>query len=144
MYLNGGGCSGLLHLMVKFRILALAFTLTGVVAHLQAGAPGQMMGTESVMQSLQNEVLKTHPWLTTQVDSLRKDFDNFNVHPTEDQVRYVLSILEPCTDESVEDVLSDPELAREAAWLLYLDSYAREGPRAANQLFRQSDSPPRR
>ncbi|HEY0221024.1 MAG TPA: hypothetical protein VGC58_02255 [Candidatus Paceibacterota bacterium] len=101
--------------------------------------PGDQLGTERLLASAESQVNRDYPWVKAQVQSLRTEFDRLNANPTEDQVREVLSVLEPCTDKQVEEVLSNPDDRREAAWLLYLSTYGKEGPQKAKQLFKQRE-----
>ncbi len=139
--LNGGGCSGLFHMLAANRrlgVLVLSLGIAGVTTLVRTDTPGQRLGTEAVLVSVEEKMAKENPWLPTQSESLRANFDRLNPTPTEEQVRYVLSLLEPCTDTEVHDVLSDPAQRREAAWLYYLDTYSRYGAQRANQLFARS------
>lgn len=138
--INGGGCSGLFHMLAsnrKLGVLVLSLGIGGVATYIRTDTPGQRMGTEAVLESVQKEMVKKNPWLPIQTESLRAGFDRIDPTPTEEEVRHVLSLLEPCTDEEVKDVLSNPAQRREAAWLYYLDTYSRYGAGRANQLFVQ-------
>jgi len=143
MYGIFGGCTTLFHLAVKHPVLVLVFTLAGLGSQVQASTtPGDRMGTDAIMSQVEQSVLSTHPELPAQVERLRQEFEKLDVVPTEDQIRQVLSFTDPCTDKSVEEVLSDPGRRREAAWLLYLHTFGREGPEVADQLFLKRSSPP--
>jgi hypothetical protein len=125
-------------------LLVLALGLAGFSQWAStSGPPGDSGGTEAMMNSAYTQLVKYYPWLPTQVESLRADFYKLKAEPSDEQVRHVLSILEPCTDMTVEEVQKDPAKRREAAWLLYLDTYAREGPKAAQQLFTTHGPPPK-
>lgn len=142
--LFGGACSGTFHLAVRNSLLVMALSLTGFFQYVSAsGLPGDQIGSEVILESAQKQIVADYPWLPAQLESLRSDFDKLNAEPSEDQVRLVLSILEPCTDAVVEDVLKDPTKRREAAWLLYLDTYMRLGRTQAEQLFNKH-GPPRK
>lgn len=143
--LFGGACSGTFHLAVRNSILVLALTLAGFTHYLSAsGLPGDQLGSQALLESAQKQLVKDAPWLTMQMASLRADFDKLGAEPTEDQVRQILSILEPCSDMTVKEVMKNPDERREAAWLLYLDVYVKEGRTKAEQLFnKQRGSPPR-
>ncbi len=143
--LFGGACSGTFHLGVKYSMVVIALSLAGFTQYLTAaGLPGDQLGSQALLESAQEQLVKDAPWLPMQMASLRVDFDKLEAEPTEDQVRQVLSILEPCSDMTVKEVMKNPDERREAAWLLYLDVYVKEGKTKAEQLFnKQRGSPPR-
>lgn len=142
MYGIFGSCTSLFHLAVQFPKIAMVVALAGFVQLANAHTPGNMMGTDSVLQDAQAQIEKANPTLQTEIVKLRADFDRVYKTPTEEQVRYVLSFTDSCTDKTVKEVLSNPDKRREAAWLLYLDTYAREGPSRANTLFVKNMSIP--
>lgn len=127
MYTMFGACSGLFHIAVKNPILILALSLGGFVSQASTGLPGDQLGTMSVLESTQQNIVADYPWLPSQVETLRVEYEKLNPIVNEDNVRTVLNILEPCSDMTVRDVLSDPIRRREAGWLLYLDAYAKGG-----------------
>ena len=144
MYTLSGGCSSLLHLAIQFPALVLALTLSGFISQVPSNpGPGDRLGTQTVLVQVQDQIIKSHPDLMFKVVKLRADFDRLNAQPTEDQVRQVLHCTDACTDVSAKDVLSDPDERREAAWLLYLDTYSREGSTKAVKLFIRG-SPPKK
>jgi hypothetical protein len=75
--------------------------------------------------------------LAAQVDNLRVDFDRLDAKPTEEQVRYVLSQTDSCTDVKPQDVLANPDESRKVAWVLYEDAYAKGGQKQADKLFKK-------
>ncbi len=145
MYGMFGGCTTLFHLAVRHPVIVLALTLGGLAYEVQQSpGPGDRMGTEAVLMQVQKGIIATHPSLPTKVDTLKVIFDTLSPVPTEDQVNQVLKYTDACTDVSAKDILSNPTSRREAAWLIYLDVYSREGPGAASKLFVHHYSPPRR
>lgn len=140
MYFSFGGCTTLFHLAVRYPAVVLALSLSGFVYQANSQAPGNLMGTDGVLQEVQKQVVAkamkdSKGDLTAKVAGLKMEFDKVASDPTEEQVRTVLNFTDACTDATVKDVLSDPDKRREAAWLLYLDVYSREGPARANSLF---------
>jgi hypothetical protein len=142
MYGMYGGCTTLFHLAVRYPILVLALTLTGFVHEVRAPGPGDRMGTVGVLSQLQQEIVKQHPDLPGRAHDLEGAFAVFEPALSEDAASYILSNTDACTDVSAEDILSDTDRRREAAWLFFLDTYSREGPMKAEQLFRSNSSPP--
>ncbi len=142
MYFLTGGCLDLFHSALKFSTLAIAITLGGIVAAVANPGPGNRLGTEEYLAAVQAKVIAANPSVAVKAAEARMAFDKLGpVQPTEEQVRYVLGIVADCTDLRVKDVLSDPDERREAAWLLYLDTYSRHGPKSAALLF-VGHSPP--
>ena len=74
--------------------------------------------------------------MAVQAVRLRADFDKLDAKPTEEQVHYVLSQTDSCTDVKPQDVLANPDESREVAWVLYLDAYSRGGQKRADKLFK--------
>ncbi len=135
---NVGGCTSLLDLASKFPLLVAVLGLALFVQVANAQAPGAMLGTENVVESAQRKLVTERPGLVKQFTDLQSDFDKLDANPTEEQVRTVLKLTDACTDKTVKDVLSDSDLRRKVAWVLYLDTYSREGPDKANSLFVKS------
>jgi hypothetical protein len=135
MYGLFGGCTTLFHLAVRYPIIILALSFGGLVHEMQSPGVGDRMGTDAVLAQVQSEIVSTHPGLPMQVDGLKKSFEALSPKPTDAQIRQVLKFTDACTDASVKDVLSNPDKRREAAWLLYLYVYSREGPMKADKLF---------
>ena len=144
MYTMFGACSGLFHLAVKNPILILALSLGGFISQATTGLPGDQLGTESVLESAQKNIVADYPWLPGQMETIRVEFEKLNPVISEESVRTLLSKLEPCSEMTVRDVLSDPAKRREAAWLLYLDAYARGGgpPATKRQVSLNKHGPP--
>lgn len=142
MYGMFGGCTTLFHAMIRYRLVAVAVALAGFVHLVNAEAPGNLMGTDGVLMEAQKQIVLDHPGLPAQVEKVEIEFEKLDVVPTEDQIRYVLGFTDACTDTSVQDVLSNPDRRREAAWLFYLDTWSREGPDKANALWKVKQNPP--
>jgi len=136
MYGFYGGCSTLLHLFVRQPSIVLALGLAGLATQVPANpGPGDRYGTAESLTRLQNKLVAEHPGLAAKTVALLVDFDKLNAEqPTDEQIRSVLVKTEACTDINVQDLT--PDERREVAQLLYLDSYAREGPVAAREFFR--------
>ena len=144
MYILPGGCSTFFHLAVKYPFPVLGLTLSGFGFFIQNHGPGDRIGADALMKSVGDEMVQVNPALPAQVENLRRRFEALEPVLTEDQARQVLKCTDACTDASVDGILSSPELSREAAWLLYLDTYAREGHERADIIFRKPISSPQR
>ncbi len=141
MYGMLGGCTTLFHLAVRYPLIVLSLSLAGFVSQVPSNpGVGDRMGTEAFLAQTQQSIISSHPGLPTE-SSLKVRFDALSPVLTEDQVRQVLKFTDACTDVSVKDVLSNPDERRDAAWLFYLDTYAREGPTKADQLFVRRSPP---
>ena len=138
MYGMFGGCTTLWHLAIQYPALVLSLALSGFAYQVNTQAPGNLMGTDAVLEQVQAKIVNANSGLPTQVNNLKVEFEKISAEPTEEQVRTVLKFTDACTDATVKDVLSSPVKRREAAWLLYLDVYSREGPKSANSLFAKS------
>ena len=135
MYMMSTGCSSWLHLAIQAPWLVGAMTLAGFATQVPSNpGPGDRYGTAGSLTRLQNKIVAEHPELATEMVALRVNFDNLNAEATDDQIRSVLVKTDACTDISAQDL--SPDERRNVAWLLSLDSYAREGPAAAMKLFR--------
>lgn len=137
MYGMFGGCTTLFHLAVRYPVLVLFLGLGGLAHQVQSPGPGDRAGSEAVLAGMNDGFVAAHPELPEQARTLKANFDKTGFTPTEDQVGQVLRHTDACTDTSVKDVLSDPDKRWEAAWLFYLDTYSRDGPVAADKLFRR-------
>jgi hypothetical protein len=134
MYLISAGCSSWLHLGLQFPFLVGALTFGGLATQVQSNpGPGDRYGTAQSLTRLQNKIVVEHPELAAKTAELRVNFNNLDAKPTEDQVRLVLKQTDSCTDINVQDL--SPSERHEIAWILYIDSYAREGPVAAREIF---------
>lgn len=140
----GGGCTTIFHLAVRHWIVAGMLGLAGLAANVPSNpGPGDRLGTDGNLAKIERKLVREHPDLANQLERLRLEFEKLgDVEPTEEQARYVLQFTDPCTDVSPKDAISEKDKRREAAWLFYLDTYAREGPIIANKLFRKDYSPP--
>jgi hypothetical protein len=144
-----GGATTFFHLAAKnpaAAIIVLAVGLSGLGGHVSANpGPGDRYGTSSILNAAGDRLVREHPELVAKVAEVRQRFQALkNTEPNEEQVRKVLRVTDAATDARVRDVMADPERRKEAAWLIYLDVYGREGPQAAAKLFpsRASPSPP--
>jgi hypothetical protein len=135
MYGMFGGCTSLLHLAIQFPKITMMLGLAGMLHLLTIQAPGQMLGTEDVLRAAQAKIEQKHGGLDAKMLSLHDDFSKVYAEPTEEQVKTVLGYTDACTDRTVKDILSDPDMSREVAWLYFLDTYSREGPEKAEKLF---------
>ncbi len=136
MYFNFfGGCTTLLSSAVKYSLVVMAIGLSAYVEKVNAQTPGSVLGTDQVMQGVQTNIVNEHPQLVSLLTQMQMDFSKSEVFPTEEQVRYVLSRTDSCTDRTVKDVLSDPDRRREVALIFYLDTYSKEGPKAAENVL---------
>ncbi len=141
MYGLAGGCSSILHLAILHPILVGALGLAGFASQVSSNpGVGDRLGTQRVLTATQNKIVRDNPSLATKTVALRADFDRLESTPTEDQVKSVLAITDACTDLSVQDVMKDPGLKKELAWIMFLDVYARDGPKKARELYK----PPRK
>lgn len=106
----------------------------------QAGnnpGPGDRYGTAESLTQIENKLIQDRSELKAQMVLIQANFDKLDAKPTEDQVRYVLRKTDACTDVKVQDVMSNPDDSRHAAWILYLDTYSRGGVKEADQLFKK-------
>jgi hypothetical protein len=137
MYGAFGGCTTLFHLAVKHPILVLALSLLGFAAQVESNpGPGDRLGTDSVLSQVEQKVVKDHPDLAQKAVELRAHFDDLDLEPNESG--RALDAIDSCT---ISGDFSDKKERREAAWLLYLDTYSRLGERRANELFRRPPRP---
>ncbi len=135
MYTWLGGCTTLFHLLTRNSLVIAAVGMAGLVSAVNSQAPGDLLGTNSVLESYQEKLVVAQPNLPGKIQVLRMEFDRFDVVLTDEQVKYVLKFSDACTDAAVKDVLSNPDKRREAAWIYFLDLWSREGPVAANKLL---------
>ncbi len=144
MYGLFGGCTTLFHLAVRYPVLVLALGLAGFVSQVPSNpGPGDRLGTDGLLRSSQNRVMEIRSGLPTRVDNLKTSFSKLNAIPSQDQIQKVLMMTDACTDTRAEDVLSDPDMTRDTAWLLYLDTVSREGVPKADLLFNNRNGPSR-
>jgi len=139
MYGPFGGCTSLLHTVLRRPILLAALGLTGLVSQVGSPGPGDRYGTDESLAQLEHQLITERSELAVQVVQLRTQFDRLNAEPTDDQIRQVLKWTDACTDVNVRDVRNNPDESREVAWILYLDAYSRHG-QAVDLLFK---SPPK-
>jgi hypothetical protein len=134
MYGLFGGCTTLLHLIAQYGIVVLALGFSELASQVPANpGPGDRYGTAGYLTRLQNQIVKEHPELAAKVLELRTEFDKNSIVLTEEQIRSVLAKTDACTDINVRDL--GPDDRRKVAWILFLDSYAREGPDAARKFL---------
>lgn len=144
MYGLFGGCTTLFHLAVRYPVIVLALGLAGFVTQVPSNpGPGDRFGTVGVLNSSQNKVVAVRPNLPTTIEGYRTNFNRLNSVPTEDQINRVLMLTDACTDTQAKDVLSNPDMTRDAGWLLYLDTASREGIVKADSLFNNRNGPSR-
>lgn len=138
-----GGCTTLFHLAVKFPLIVAILGLAGFASQVpEKMGPGDRYGTASYLADIEKKLAADHPELAREYQELRAEFERINPQPSEGMVRQVLAHTDACTDVSGQDVLSDPDERREAAWLYYLNTYAREGPYNIERFFYDRGSPP--
>jgi hypothetical protein len=127
MYGLFGGCSTAFHLFVRHPLAVGALSLLGLAGWLQSQpmGPGQRMGADAALARAEYTLLVHTPGLSDQIRGLRTVFDGMNIEPTEEQVHAVLRVTDACTDLDVRDVMKNPDLKKQAAWLYFLDAYAR-------------------
>ena len=124
------------NLFAAHKVLVLAAGITFLVNHYAVAnpAPGDKVGTEQMFAQYEKETLAENPGLAQQVGELREEFETFTLMPTDEQIdTYVLRKTDSCTELRARK-LTGPD-RKEAAWLLYLDRYGREGPDIAKQFF---------
>lgn len=151
MYSTYGGVSTYFHLAVKHPLLVFILFLVGFTAvfgNQASGGPGNALGTDHAYTVLEHRLLQDNPQLGPTVAGLQQQFDSLAAEPTEEQVKYVLGYTDAATDIRPKDILADPALKRDVAWLYFLDVYGRDGPQKALALWPArapaASPPPRR
>ena len=138
MYGLFGGCTTLLHLFVRHPILVLALGFSGLASQMPSNpGPGDRYGTDGSLIQLEQNIIREHPELAGQAVALRAEFDRLYKAETGSQAR-VLEITDACTDIQA----LNPDENREVAWLVFLDSYSRDGPGGAGLIFKRGPPTP--
>jgi hypothetical protein len=127
MYGVFGGCSTLFHLFVRhpLAVSVLGLSVLATYSQSQPLGPGQRMGSDAALSSIEHQLLNDNPGLAKQLADLRADFDRTESVPTEEDIRSILRYTDACTDVEPRDILRDDQLRDEAGWLYYLDTRRR-------------------
>lgn len=132
MYGLFGGCTTLFHLFVRHPILVLALGLSGFAAQVPSNpGPGDRHETDKSLAQLEQSIVREKPELTGRVASLQANFNKLYANIPAGQLEQTSGATDPCTESS----LKNPDSRREAAWILYLDAYSRNGPATDSMFF---------